>query len=91
MSRCIRIVVKANKWKSSWDKNIQKQAEKFAVEGVLQSVGNDTFKIVACCKDDKLDDFVDYLYDLLDSIDAAVEELEPFIKKQDYRGVFRVI
>jgi acylphosphatase len=91
MSRCIKIVIKADKWKKNWDKDIQKKAKKFEVEGSLQSIGDEKFKIIACCKDDKLDDFVDYLYDLLDSIDAVVEDLEPFIKKQDYRGIFRVI
>lgn len=91
MGRCLRIMVKAEKWKDSWNSDIQKNAKKFEVEGVLQSAGDDVIKIVACSKDDQLDDFVDYLYDFFSTIGATVEELEPFINERDYRGIFRVI
>lgn len=91
MGRCLRIMVKIEKWKDSWSSDIQKNAKKFEVEGVLQSAGSGMLKIVACSKNDELDDFVDFLYDFLSTAGAEVEELEPFIKERDYRGIFRVI
>ena len=57
----------------------------------MQLVGDNQLRIVVCGKSEKLDDFIDYLYDFFLTINARVEELEPFIKERDYRGIFRII
>ena len=91
MNRCLKMIITMDKWESSWNNDIQKQAKKFEIEGLMQLVGDNQLRIVVCGKSEKLDDFIDYLYDFFLTINARVEELEPFIKERDYRGIFRII
>ena len=91
MNRCLKMVIKADKWESRWSSDIQKQAKKLEIEGLMQALDDYQMRIMVCGKDEKLDDFIDYLYDFFISVDASIDELEPFIKERDYRGIFRVI
>lgn len=91
MCRCLKILVRVNGWQDKLSVAIQKQAKEDEIEGQMQLVGDNQLKIVICGKDDTVDDFIDYLYDLFLSVGASVEQLEPFIKERDYRGIFRVL
>lgn len=91
MNRCLKMTVKMAKWDSDWSTEVQKKAKKLEIEGLMQISDDAQITIMACGKDAQLDDFIDYLYDFLLSVNAQIEELEPFIKERDFRGIFRVI
>jgi acylphosphatase len=91
MNRCLKMIVLANNWQEAWSNQIQKEAQKLEIEGVMQAFDDEQMRIMICGKNEKLDDFVDYLYDFFEKHELVVQELEPFIKERDYRGIFRVI
>lgn len=91
MSRCLKITVRATGWQSHWHDKIADSAKRLQIEGVLQTVGADLIKIIACGTEDHLDDFLDDLYELFADSASYVEEMEPFVKDRDYRGIFRVL
>jgi acylphosphatase len=91
MSRCLKITVRATGWQSKWHDKIADSAKKLEIEGVLQTVDEETVKIIACGAEDHLDDFLDDLYELFADSQSYVEEMEPFVKDRDYRGIFRVL
>ncbi len=91
MKRCLKMLIKIDQWQTSWSTDIQKQAQKLQIEGVMQTVEDMQMRIMICGKNDQLDDFVDYLYDIFMDKKIEIQELEPFIKERDYRGIFRVI
>lgn len=91
MKRCLKMLVNIDNWQSDWGSQIQKQAQKLEVEGMMQTVSQNELRIMICGQSEKLDEFVDYLYDFFATLQANISELEPFIKERDYRGTFRVI
>lgn len=91
MNRCLKMTVKMAKWEHAWSTEVQKHAQKLQIEGLMQIIDGAQINIMACGKDVNLDDFIDYLYDFLLSVNAQIEELEPFIKERDFRGIFRII
>lgn len=91
MKRCLKMLIKIDHWQNSWSSDIQNQAQKLQIEGVMQEVEDMQMRIMICGKNDQLDDFVDYLYDFFVDKKIEIQELEPFIKERDYRGIFRVI
>ncbi len=91
MSRCLRIAICAVGWKSKWEDSIAKYANKFEIEGVLQKHDDGVVRITACGEENQLEDFLDELYELFSESDSYVEEMEPFVKDRDYRGIFRVL
>jgi len=91
MNRCLKMLINIEKWEDRWGAQIQAQAKKLDIEGVMQALDGHQMRIMICGKDANLDEFVDYLYDFFISINVRVEELEPFIKERDFRGIFRVL
>ena len=91
MNRCLKMVINIDKWDERWSAEIQKCAKKFEIEGVMQALDEHQMRIMICGKDANLDEFIDYLYDFFISINVRIQELEPFIKERDYRGIFRVL
>lgn len=91
MKRCLKMLVSLENWQSEWGLKIQKQAQKLAIEGMMQAVDENHLRIMVCGEGEKLDEFMDYLDDFFLKVDARISELEPFIKERDYRGIFRVI
>ena len=91
MCRCLKILVNVENWQERLSQAVQKRAQKDSLEGQLQLVAHNQLKIVVCGREELVDEFIDYLYDLFVTIGADVEQLEPFIKERDYRGIFRVI
>ena len=90
MNKCLKMLITIDATDSIL-KNIQKVAQKYELEGIAQSVDQDTLKIIICGHKDKVDEFVDNLHKNINKLSKANIELEPFIKDKDYRGVFRVI
>lgn len=91
MKRCLKMLIRIEQWDSRWSTDIQKQAQKYTIEGVMQILDSTQVRIMICAEDANLDDFIDYLYDFFIERKMQIEELEPFIKEKDYRGIFRVI
>jgi acylphosphatase len=85
------MVINIDKWDAHWSDEIQEKAKKLGIEGVMQALDQHQMRIMICGKDALLDEFIDYLYDFFTDINVHVQELEPFIKERDYRGIFRVI
>lgn len=91
MKRCLRMLVNVENWQSDWGLQIQKHAKKLEVEGLMQALDDHQLRIMICGESEKIDDFMDFLYDFFVTIEAQISDLEPFIKERDYRGIFRVI
>ena len=70
---------------------IQHHARALALEGLAQHQGPNIVRIIACGRQDKLDNFLDILHhgSLSWHIDSI--QTEPFLPEKDYRSVFRVI
>ena len=70
---------------------IQKHARTLRIEGTAQIIASQTAQVIACGSKDDVNLFVDEIYK--GSSDCAPEniETEPFVKRKDYRGVFRII
>jgi len=91
MKRCLKMIINTDQWDSDWGPQIQKQAKKLEIEGLMQAIDIHQMRVMICGEDHNLDDFVDYLYDFFSKIEADITDLEPFIKERDFRGIFRVI
>lgn len=91
MSRCLKVLIKINDWRPEFSHDIQRQAQKTKVEGQIQLINPQQLKLIVCGKNDQLDEFIDYIFDLFISSGVSIEALEPFLKERDYRGIFRII
>ena len=91
MRKCLKIKVMGNVQANAYRSYIQKIAKNHAVEGVVQVAEEDSILIYACGYSDKLDMFIDDLYN--GNPEGGIKGLiaEPFIKEKDFRGVFRII
>jgi acylphosphatase len=90
MTKCVKIscILKITE---KFTASVQRRAHQLSLEGLMHVVMPEQIKIVVCGDKDRIDTFVDFLYDegLLKKPFAI--EVEPFLKDKDYRGVFRVI
>jgi acylphosphatase len=91
MYKCLKITFTAQLPKGYLQKTVQKSARDLAVEGVAQLLVDDFVKIIVCGPMEKVDDFLDNLYDEINSIELEELQVEPFLKDRDFRGVFRVL
>lgn len=91
MKRCLKMLVKIKNWQSDWSLQVQEHAKKLEIEGLMQILDEQQLRIMVCGESEKIDDFMDFLYDFFITINAQIGEVEPFIKERDYRGTFRVI
>ena len=91
MKRCLKMLINSNNWQTLWSDQIQLKAKELEIEGLMQATSDSQLRIMVCGQDAKLDDFMDYLYDFLPTINASLNDLEPFIKDREFRGIFRVI
>jgi acylphosphatase len=89
--KCVRITFTASVGKDFLPNVVQKAARNHHLEGLVQLVGENEVKIVACGKKEKVDAFVDEMHKEIAGKKIAHLEVEPFLKDKDYRGVFRVI
>lgn len=71
---------------------LREKAHILGIEGTAQVIAVDKkVKIIACGKKESVDQFLDVIHDLLSEQNIYDVEVEPFIKRVDYKGVFRVI
>lgn len=70
---------------------VKKTARQYHIEGLVQMIGPDQIKIIACGPKEKVDSFVDEMHKEMSRRKIVNVEVEPFLKDKDYRGVFRVI
>ncbi len=92
MKRCLRIKVTGKIQGVFYRRFAQKNAEKLGIEGTIQNLEDGkSVLILACGNSEKLDDFIDTLYE--GSSKSKVENVsaEPLRPKKDFRGVFRII
>lgn len=91
MKKCSRIIVKGNVQGVFFRDFVKQQAQDLNIEGTVQNAHDGTVIINACGTTDKLEDFIDALYQ--GSPKASVEEVaeEPMTQTKDFRGVFRII
>jgi acylphosphatase len=89
--KCVRLVFNATLPKDFLHEVIQKIARNYNLEGLVQMMGADQVKIIACGPKEKVDLFVDEMHREMTNRKIFQLEVEPFLKDKDYRGVFRVI
>jgi len=91
MSQCLRITfVSKNKVELLCD-FVQKHAQKYELEGMVQPLEDIHVKIIACGDRDNIEKFLDTLHKSAAEKKLEAIEVEPFLKDRDYRGVFRCI
>jgi len=92
MNKCLRIEFSGDVPQGFLQKIIQKHARKLELEGTAQVLsGQNKVKIIVCGNKDRIDNFLDLLHKESAKVVLEGMEVEPFLKKKDYRGVFRVI
>lgn len=91
MNQCLRIVFSAkNKLEPLYD-FVKKYAQKYELEGIVQTVEDNNIRIIVCGQKEHIEDFLDALHKTAAEKKMEKLEIEPFLKDRDYRGVFRVI
>lgn len=91
MNQCVKITLVVGVLKGFLNNFVQKNAQKFELEGMVHLVSDDQVKIVVCGLKDNVDEFVDTLYKGSKRYQLDNIEMEPYFKEKSYRGVFRVI
>jgi len=91
LRRCSRIVVKGKVQGVFYRSFVKEHANALKIEGTVQNSQDGTVVINACGQSEKLEDFIDALYQ--GSPKSRVEQIveEPIIHGRDFRGVFRII
>lgn len=69
---------------------VQKQAQKWGIEGVAQKTATGIV-IIACGNIDSLEEFLDQLYTESAHHEWGELMIEPILRDRDYRGVFRAL
>ena len=96
MRKCVKMVVTDYQDIEAFYKAIKKYANINAIEGVAEPVSEEELQIIVYGPKEDVDDFVCAVEDAV-SIFAATSNqgsgfmVEPFIKEEDYRGIFRFI
>ncbi len=91
MNKCLRIVFTADFPEGFLRSFIQKQAQRFNLEGIAQTTSEKEIRIVACGTKNEVDEFLDALHKGSSKCIPEDIQIEPFLNDKDYRGVFRVI
>jgi len=91
MNQCLQITACVGLLKGFLHNFVQKKASQLKLEGVAQLIGDDKVKIVVCGVKDNIDIFVDALHSGSSKFKLDEIQLESFLMKKNYRGVFRVI
>lgn len=92
MHKCLKIIFRGNLSADFLRTFIQKNAQKFSLEGTAQLVANlEQVSVIVCGDKDNIDLFLDELHVYIAHHGIEDFEVEPFLKGKDYRGVFRII
>lgn len=91
MNKCVLITALGDLTNEALQNFLNKEAHKGSLQGTAHSEGNDHIKIALFGAKDKVDQFVDNLYDHSAKLNLSDIEVEPFFKNKDFRGVFRIL
>ena len=91
MRRCSRIVVRGKVQGVLYRDFVKKSAQVLDIEGTVQNANDGSVIINACGTKEKLDDFIDSLYEGPKKSQVQQVEEEPITHGRDFRGVFRII
>lgn len=91
MIKCLKITVLAHYSEGLLRTFIQKNACKLDLEGTAQAISPREIRIIACGIKDNIDTFLDILHKGSAQHTPDDIQVEPFLNKKDYRGVFRII
>ncbi len=92
MNKCLKITFDTDFPAGFLQSFIQKNAKKLELEGAVQVLAAEKrVRIIVCGNKENVDTFLDTLHNGTAKYQPENIEIEPFLKKKDYRGVFRVI
>lgn len=91
MAKCLKINVSFEGDRQPFQENIASKAKELSLEGILEVVNENQIEISVCGTTEKIDDFIDFIYEEHLNVSAVVIDIEPFIKEKDFRLVFRII
>lgn len=96
MRKCIKMIVTDYHDIDAFYKAVKKYADFAQVEGVAEPLSEEELQIVVYGPKESVDDFVCAVEDAVITVAEESSQgsglmVEPFIKEEDYRGVFRFI
>ena len=91
MSQCLRITCIVGRARELLYSIVEQQAERLDLEGVILPCDDTSIRVVACGSKEKIEAFLDALYQSAADNKLSALEVEPFLKDRDYRGIFRVV
>jgi len=91
MNQCLKITFLIGDLKGFLSKYVRNSAVKLGLEGFAHLISEDQVKIVVCGHRDRIDEFVDVLYNGTSKFKIDNIEMESYIHNKDYRGIFRVV
>lgn len=91
MKKCLKIVINGHGKAHAFYELIQKHAHNGSIEGALIDESDGNIIIHACGAIDKLDAFIDKLYQGAQSYAVNDIAAEPLTTQKDYRSTFRII
>jgi acylphosphatase len=91
MRRCLKIRVTGKVQGVAYRAFAQKSAHDLGLEGTIQNEENGNITIYTCGPSEKLDKFIDALYQGTPAAQITDVLTEPFVNEKNFRGVFRII
>ena len=93
MNKCLKITFSQQKIPVNFLRSfVQKNAQKFNIEGAAQLIAPDKkIRIIACGQKKEVDSFIDILHTKFIELAIRDTSIEPYIKDKNYRNVFRII
>lgn len=90
MNQCLHITFLSKSTKKLLS-DLQQKAREVSLEGSARIEGEHNAIIVVCGPKEKINDFVDFLYQEVAKKTIENLMIEPMLRGKDYRGIFRVI
>ena len=91
MYQCLKITFFVGVANGFLSKYVRNNAMKLGLEGFAHLISDDKVKIIVCGKKNRIDEFVDALYNGTSKFKLDNIEMESHLKDKDYRGIFRVV
>jgi acylphosphatase len=90
MNQCLHITFLSKSTKKLLS-DLQQKAREVSLEGSARIEGENNAIVVVCGSKEKINNFVDFLYQELAKKTIENLMIEPMLRGKDYRGIFRVI
>lgn len=91
MKKCLKIVIIGQGKEHVFFAQVQKHAQAHTIEGALHNEDGGNIVIHACGTTEKLDAFIDNLYQGAPNYLVTDLVAEPVTTQKDYRNAFRII